>query len=646
MDDVTRLMSTGDTVKIWDADSMTLLEQFNPHSGSHPLAQACWMANNQHVVSASSSGDKVVVSSLKSPDIPLLEFAQGKGQTRVCLSSSSQFVASGGLDRCVHIWDLKTSKLLRSLKDHGDEVTCVSFNANDSLLASGAADGHLVLYSLTTNTSSKPFGYGSQQPVRDLGLSCLKRSLLGSVSDGGWLTLWDANTQKELHAFRSAHKAPGSAVAFSPASELLVVSVGLDKKIVCYDTASKIIVRSIRAESPLTSVAFTPDGAGVLAGSTQGDVLRYDLRNSSAPNRVTPAHATSVTCLRFQCTTPRHKSSKMPSSRVSVTKSSASKVCSGQLSPALNSSPQINAGTFLSRVSWRQRGVSKLALFSAGAVGQQGAEQLAVAEKFSGVGRNSLDMFSPLRQGNDTQPPPPVREASRVTHAKTYTDAGGPPTSAGETFGAAEATALSKEAGLPQICGRGSLEMFSPLREGQTADAAPRKPSAGRLLRPTSAYHTPTIEEEESAQVEMSDSSPSLEAERQTLTGSSRPADFSHLVPPFTPELRARAGGVQAQLDYDSPGADAATEAAGGAPTPFNSVLMNAITGIIHQSLDELRDACHRDIINLQVEMIRQFCIQQNEFQALMSAQHSANEALLQENQRLKEENLRLKTNY
>ncbi|XP_019729497.1 protein NEDD1 isoform X2 [Hippocampus comes] len=614
MDDVTRLMSTGDTVKIWDADSMTLLEQFNPHSGSHPVAQACWMANNQHVVSASSSGDKVVVSSLKSPDIPLLELAQGKGQTRVSLSSSSQFVASGGLDRCVHIWDLKTSKLLRSLKDHGDEVTCVSFNANDSLLASGAADGHLVLYSLTTNTSSKPFGYGSQQPVRDLGLSCLKRSLLGSVSDGGWLTLWDANTQKELHAFRTAHKAPGSAVAFSPASELLVVSVGLDKKIVCYDTASKIIVRSIRAESPLTSVAFTPDGSGVLVGSTQGDILRYDLRNSSAPTRVTPAHATSVTCLRFQCATARHKLGKMSSSRVSGTKSSASKLCSGQLSPALNSSPHINAVG--AQVASRDAG------------GQQGAEQFAVAEKFSSVGRNSLDMFSPLRQGDNTQPP----------------------TSAGETFGAAQATALSKEAGLPQICGRGSLEMFSPLREGQTADVAPRKPSAGRLLRPTSAYQTPTIKEEESTQVEMSDFSPSLEGEGQTLTSSSRPANCSHLVPPFTPELRVRASGVQAQLDYDSPAADAAapavTEAAGGAPAPFSGVLMNAITSIIHQSLDELRDACHRDIINLQVEMIRQFCIQQNEFQALMSAQHSANEALLQENQRLKEENLRLKTNY
>lgn len=78
------------------------------------------------------------------------------------------------------------------------------------------------------------------QPVHDLRLSSLRRSLLGAVSDSGTVTLWDSNTQKELHVFDGAHKAPGSGVAFSPASELLVVSVGLDKKIVCYDTASRM----------------------------------------------------------------------------------------------------------------------------------------------------------------------------------------------------------------------------------------------------------------------------------------------------------------------------------------------------------------------------------------------------------------------
>lgn len=78
------------------------------------------------------------------------------------------------------------------------------------------------------------------QPIHDLRLSPLKRSLLGSVSDSGTVVLWDANTQKDVHVFEGAHKAPGSGLVFSPASELLVVSVGLDKKIVCYDTVSKM----------------------------------------------------------------------------------------------------------------------------------------------------------------------------------------------------------------------------------------------------------------------------------------------------------------------------------------------------------------------------------------------------------------------
>lgn len=39
-----------------------------------------------------------------------------KKQTCVCLSSSSQFLVSGGLDQSVHIWDLKTKRLHRSLK--------------------------------------------------------------------------------------------------------------------------------------------------------------------------------------------------------------------------------------------------------------------------------------------------------------------------------------------------------------------------------------------------------------------------------------------------------------------------------------------------------------------------------------------------
>uniref|UniRef100_A0A8C1YHS0 NEDD1 gamma-tubulin ring complex targeting factor n=1 Tax=Cyprinus carpio TaxID=7962 RepID=A0A8C1YHS0_CYPCA len=307
MEDVTRLVSSGDCLKIWDSTSMTVLEQFNPHSATHPVAQVCWSSSNQYLVSASSIGDKLVVSSLKSSPVPVMELGEGKKQTRVSLNSTSQFLVSGGLDNTVNIWDLKTKRLHRSLKDHKEEVTCVSFNGGDSYIASGSTSGEIILHSITTNLSSKPFGHGPNVPIHDLRYSLVKRSLLGTVSDSGSVALWDANTQKELHLFEGAHKAPCSGLAFSPANDLLFITVGLDKKIVCYDTSSKMVFRNKQVESPLTAIDFTPDGAGLVVGSTQGRIYMYDLRNLSAPVKITTAHKTSVTCIRFQNSTSKLK---------------------------------------------------------------------------------------------------------------------------------------------------------------------------------------------------------------------------------------------------------------------------------------------------------------------------------------------------
>ncbi|XP_043981828.1 protein NEDD1 isoform X4 [Gambusia affinis] len=610
MEEVMRLVSTGDCVKVWDAVSMATLEQFNPHSGSHPVAQACWSSNNQYLVSASSSGDKLVVSSLKSAPVPVVELADGKKQTRVCLSSSSQFLISGGLDHCVHMWDLKTKRLHRSLKDHKEEVTCVSFNANDSCIVSGSTSGDLVLHSLTTNLSSRAFGHGSNQPIHDLRLSTVKRSLLGSVSDGGTMVLWDANTQKELQVFDGAHKAPGSGLAFSPTSDLLVVSVGLDKKIICYDTASKLILRAIRVDGPLTSVDFTLDGTGLVVGSTQGKIYQYDLRNSSSPTRITVAHKTSVTCLRFQSNASRHKSSKLGSAKISNSKRSSSKLGS-QSDHAPSTGP------------------------------------------------------APQRQVTCTGPDPAA-----------------PGVGGDAAFGRSQVTGLEGEG--QELVGRASLDIFSPVKEDshsgggsqrRTPLGTHRGPAGGRSYSPLSVFQSPqTIKEEEptnAAAIEPSDrkpersSSSSQEGEPQTPPTTTQQTNQSQAPPPiFTTEPSLhRTNGIQTQLSYDSPAAAAASGSAAMAAAcsslsqniadvvgqdgaaPLTSLQIHFIQNMIHETLEEFRTACHKDILNLQVEMIRQFYIQLTEIHGLIE-KYSVNESLVEEIERLREENRRLKANY
>lgn len=77
------------------------------------------------------------------------------------------------------------------------------------------------------------------QPIRHLKYSTFKKSLLGSVSDSGNVTLWDVNSQNPYHNFENTHKAPASEICFSPVNKLLLVTVGLDKRIILYDTSSK-----------------------------------------------------------------------------------------------------------------------------------------------------------------------------------------------------------------------------------------------------------------------------------------------------------------------------------------------------------------------------------------------------------------------
>lgn len=77
------------------------------------------------------------------------------------------------------------------------------------------------------------------QAVREIQFSHFKKSLLGAVSDDGALNLWDSNTKKLSTSFASDHKGPATGLSFSPMNDMLLCSVGLDKRIVFYDVQQK-----------------------------------------------------------------------------------------------------------------------------------------------------------------------------------------------------------------------------------------------------------------------------------------------------------------------------------------------------------------------------------------------------------------------
>ncbi|XP_070456618.1 protein NEDD1 isoform X14 [Equus przewalskii] len=574
------------------------------------------------------------------------------------------YLVSGGLNNTVNIWDLKSKRVHRSLKDHKDEVTCVTYNWNDCYIASGSLSGEIILHSVTTNLSSTPFGHGSNQSVRHLKYSLFKKSLLGSVLDNGVVTLWDVNGQSPYHNFGSTHKAPASGICFSPVNELLFVTIGLDKRIILYDTSSKKLVKTLVADAPLTAVDFMPDGATLAIGSSRGKIYQYDLRTLKSPVKTISAHKTSVQCIAFQYSTPLSKPTAVSKRSVNVNAASGGVPNSGIVREV--STPSI--ATVLPQPMTTVVGKGTVAV-------QDKAGQVLDLDKnvfwcllslprsintdiltketdsgknqdfssFDDTGKSSLgDMFSPIRddavvnkggdesvgkgdgldflpQLNSVFPPRknPVASSAAILHSSPLNVfLGSPGKEENENH---DLTAESKKIYLGKQEPKDSFKQFAQLISGAETGNLNTSPSSNQTRSPEK-FEKP--EKEIEAQL----------IHEAPVNGSSTPN------PKIASSVSAGVASSLSEKIADTIGNNRPN-------APLTSVQIRFIQNMIQETLDDFREACHRDIVNLQVEMIKQFHMQLNEMHSLLE-RYSVNEGLVAEIERLREENKRLRAHF
>src|ERR1700730_10050772 len=133
----------------------------------------------------------------------ILQTGHTKSAIAVAFSPDNRWLASGGKDDVIKIWDLATGNVLGTLYGHTSNINALAVSPDGKLLASGSGDIN---------------------DKRDLG-TFTKGGVVGGAEDNT-VRIWSVQTGRQLQVLRG-HELPVGAVAFSNDGHLLT-SVGGD----------------------------------------------------------------------------------------------------------------------------------------------------------------------------------------------------------------------------------------------------------------------------------------------------------------------------------------------------------------------------------------------------------------------------------
>ncbi|KAJ6576163.1 WD40-repeat-containing domain protein [Mycena vulgaris] len=265
------------TICLWTSNGRPMLEPLIGHTRT--VTCVSFSEDGKHLVSGSRDQTARVWNVLTGQEIA--KFARHTDIVTGVVFSSPRLVASVSRDKSLRIWN---STAEREYMDDSEfspsPLTSVAALGGNGL-AVCSADGMIFTTRIVFQRGGSSQGHGTSAPVgisRESPITCI-----ASSPGGEWLITGDKQgvvTKRDIMNSRDVCTMRGHSerVAAVAASADRIASGSINGTILIWDIDSgELLLGPFRAHSPITSLAFSPDGTKIL--SSDGMSLRlWDLR--------------------------------------------------------------------------------------------------------------------------------------------------------------------------------------------------------------------------------------------------------------------------------------------------------------------------------------------------------------------------------
>ncbi|KAJ1916205.1 U3 snoRNP protein [Mycoemilia scoparia] len=203
----------------------------------------------------------------------------------VAYSGDGQYIATGGDDGKVKIWNSSSGYCFVTFSDHTSSVTDLTFTKGNQVVVSASMDGTVRAYDLMRYRNFRTFMSPNPVQFSSVAVDPSGEVVCAGSQDTFEIFLWSMQTGKYLDML-SGHEGPISRLVFRP-DGLSIASSSWDHTVRLWDVFDRTrVVERLEHTAEVLAVSYRPDGKEVASSTLDGQILFWDVAKASQTGTV------------------------------------------------------------------------------------------------------------------------------------------------------------------------------------------------------------------------------------------------------------------------------------------------------------------------------------------------------------------------